>query len=248
MTYSIAGGNAAGRFEIDAASGELFYVGGGEDYETGSTRFELTVRASDGDQTTDTSVTVNVTDVAEAPTFAQAGYTFDLAEETDGSANRLSLGTVSATDPDGGSVTYSIEGGNAAGLFEIDAASGELFYVGGGRGLRDRFHPLRADRPGERRGSDDRHQRDRQRHGRGRAGGSRSAGYGSRIRARRRRYPSLPARTSPGIRRRAGGLRSATRRRAGSGAMATATGLPSSWWRGGPTSSICGAVPRATAR
>ena len=72
------------------------------------------------------------TDVAEAPAFAQAGYTFDLAEDTDGSVARLSLGTVSATDPDGGSVTYSIAGGNAAALFEIDAASGELFYVGGG--------------------------------------------------------------------------------------------------------------------
>ena len=132
VTYSIEGGNAAGLFEIDAASGELFYTGGGEDYETGSTSFELTVRASDGDQTTDTTVAVNVTDVAEAPAFGQAGYGFDLAEDTDGSANRISLGTVSATDPDGGSVTYSIEGGNAAGLFEIDAASGELFYTGGG--------------------------------------------------------------------------------------------------------------------
>ena len=132
VTYSIEGGNAAELFEIDAASGELFYTGGGEDYETGSTSFELTVRASDGDQTTDTTVAVNVTDVAEAPAFGQAGYGFDLAEDTDGSANRISLGTVSATDPDGGSVTYSIEGGNAAGLFEIDAASGELFYTGGG--------------------------------------------------------------------------------------------------------------------
>ena len=132
VTYSIEGGNAAGQFEIDAASGELFYTGGGEDHETGSTSFELTVRASDGDQTTDTTVTVNVTDVAEAPAFAQAGYAFDLAEDTDGSADRISLGTVSATDPDGGSVTYSIGGGNAAGLFEIDAASGELFYTGGG--------------------------------------------------------------------------------------------------------------------
>ena len=132
VTYSIEGGNAAGLFEIDAASGELFYTGGGEDYETGSTSFELTVRASDGDQTTDTTVAVNVTDVSEAPAFAQAGYGFDLAEDTDGSTNRISLGTVSATDPDGGSVTYSIEGGNAAGLFEIDAASGELFYTGGG--------------------------------------------------------------------------------------------------------------------
>ena len=132
VTYSIEGGNAAGQFEIDAASGELFYTGGGEDYETGSTSFELTVRASDGDQTTDTTVTVNVTDVAEAPAFAQAGYGFDLAERADGSTNRVPLGTVSATDPDGGSVTYSIEGGNAAGQFEIDAASGELFYTGGG--------------------------------------------------------------------------------------------------------------------
>ena len=132
VSYGIEGGNAAGLFEIDAASGELFYVGGGEDYETGATSFELTVRASDGDQTTDTAVTVNVTDVAEAPAFAQAGYAFDLAENADGSANRISLGTVSATDPDGGSVSYGIEGGNEAGRFEIDAASGELFYVGGG--------------------------------------------------------------------------------------------------------------------
>ena len=70
--------------------------------------------------------------MAEAPAFGQAGYAFDLAEDTDGSTNRIALGTVSATDPDGGSVTYSIGGGNAAGLFEIDAASGELFYTGGG--------------------------------------------------------------------------------------------------------------------
>ena len=132
VSYGIEGGNESGRFEIGAASGELFYVGGGEDYETGSTSFELTVRASDGDQTTDATVTVDVTDAAEAPAFAQAGYAFDLAEDTDGSANRISLGTVSATDPDGGSVSYGIEGGNESGRFEIDAASGELFYVGGG--------------------------------------------------------------------------------------------------------------------
>ncbi len=283
LTYSIEDGNAAGLFEIDAASGELFYTGGGEDYETGSTSFDLTVRASDGDQTTDATATVSVTDVDEPvevdppvaepdparaaaedlgditelaaarfprgaldggadgvgwyrftlsearevalglrrqdadadlvledaeghelhssersgttnewmretllagtyyvrveaqeaganayvfrygvgdadpaevarleaerlsaqeqeqeqvqqrpPAFGSQFYGFELPEDTDGSANRISLGTVSATDPDGGSVTYSIEDGNAAGLFEIDAASGELFYTGGG--------------------------------------------------------------------------------------------------------------------
>ena len=68
----------------------------------------------------------------QPPAFGSQFYGFELPEDTDGSANRISLGTVSATDPDGGSVTYSIEGGNAAGLFEIDAASGELFYTGGG--------------------------------------------------------------------------------------------------------------------
>ena len=68
----------------------------------------------------------------QPPAFGSQFYAFDLAEDTDGSTDRISLGTVTATDPDGGSVTYSIEGGNAAGLFEIDAASGELFYTGGG--------------------------------------------------------------------------------------------------------------------
>ena len=68
----------------------------------------------------------------QPPAFGSQFYGFELPEDTDGSANRISLGTVSATDPDGGSVSYSIEGGNAAGLFEIDAASGELFYTGGG--------------------------------------------------------------------------------------------------------------------
>ena len=198
VTYSIEGGNAAGLFEIDAASGELFYTGGGEDHETGFTGFELTVRASDGEQTTDTSVAVNVTDVAEAPAFAQAGYTFDLAEDTDGSADRVALGTVSATDPDGGPVTYSIEGRQRGGAVRDRRGQRRGVLCGRGRGLRDRFYQLRADCPGERRGSDDRRHRDGQRHGCGRAGGRsirRLRAAGSEHAADGTR--SLPARTSP---------------------------------------------------
>ena len=132
LAYSLEGGNASGRFEIDAASGELFYTGAGEDYESGTTSFELKVRASDGELFTDTTVTVSVTDVAEAPAFARQGYAFELAENTDGSTDRVSLGTVSAIDPEGAALSYSIEDGNASGLFEIDMASGELFYTGAG--------------------------------------------------------------------------------------------------------------------
>ena len=53
-------------------------------------------------------------------------------EHTDGSTARVSLGTVSATDPEGAALSYSLEGGNGSGLFEIGAASGELFYTGTG--------------------------------------------------------------------------------------------------------------------
>ena len=51
----------------------------------------------------------------QPPAFGSQFYGFELEENADGSANRLSLGAVSATDPDGGSVSYSIAGGNAAG-------------------------------------------------------------------------------------------------------------------------------------
>ena len=128
LGYSLVGDS--GSFAIDEASGELFYAGAGEDFEAGTTQFTLTVRASDGSETTDTTVTVNVTDVNETPTFADASYTFDLAENTDGSTNRVSLGTVAATDPEGTTLVYSLVGDS--GSFDIDEASGELFYAGAG--------------------------------------------------------------------------------------------------------------------
>ena len=128
LIYSLVGDS--GSFEIDETTGELFYNGSGEDYESGTTQFTLTVRASDGSETADTTVTVNVTDVNETPAFAQASYAFDLAENADGSTDRVSLGTVAATDPEGASLAYSLVG--ASGSFEIDEASGELFYKGSG--------------------------------------------------------------------------------------------------------------------
>ena len=132
LTYSIEAGNDAGLFEVDGATGELFYAGVGEDYESGPTSFELTVRASDGELSSDTPVTVNVTGVPEAPAFGHSSYAFELAENADGSGERVSLGSVSATDPDSPALTYSIEDGNDAGLFEVDEATGALFYAGAG--------------------------------------------------------------------------------------------------------------------
>ena len=72
VAYSIEGGNESGSFEIDAASGELFYVGAGEDYEAGAAQFDLTIRASDGALTADAAVSVAITDVPEQTIVAPA--------------------------------------------------------------------------------------------------------------------------------------------------------------------------------
>ena len=99
LSYSIEGGNAAGLFEIDAASGELFYTGAGEDFEAGTGPFELTVRASDGDLSMDTAVTVSVTDVQEAPTPKSVsepdGEDFSANNSTDG---RVAVGDSATGD------------------------------------------------------------------------------------------------------------------------------------------------------
>ena len=130
VRYSLAGGNEL--FTVDETSGELYYVGPGEDYESGVTSYELTVRASDAAHTVDTTVTVTVTDAAEAPAFGEESYAFELAENVDGRVNRLLLRAVTATDPDGDEVRYSLAGEIESGLFAIDETSGELFYVGSG--------------------------------------------------------------------------------------------------------------------
>ena len=132
LTYSIEGGNESGLFAIDDATGQLYYTGAGEDYEGGSVSYVLTVRASDGGAHDDVAVTVNITDVDEAPAFAETSYAFDLAEHADGREERVALGAVSATDPENGELTYSIEGGNESGLFAIDDATGQLYYTGAG--------------------------------------------------------------------------------------------------------------------
>ena len=132
VRYRLVGGDESRRFAIDPDTGEVFYVGRGEDYESRVTSHELTIRASDGAYSTEATVTVTVTDVAEAPAFSEESYAFELPENTDGSTERQSLGTVEATDPDGGAVRYSLAGDNASGLFAIEETSGELYYVGSG--------------------------------------------------------------------------------------------------------------------
>ena len=123
-------------------TGELSYVGGGEDYESGPRSYTFTVRASDGELSDEAEVTVLVDDVNEPPYFGSGSYTFDLDENADGSTNPVALGRVSATDPEGDALTYAITGGNDHARFSIDGLTGELSYVGGG----EDYEALPADK------------------------------------------------------------------------------------------------------
>ena len=116
VAYSITAGNTGNVFAIDSSTGAITYTGSGEDHET-TPSFSLTVRASDGIANTDATVTVNVTDVNEAPAFAGTTTSFDVAENT------ANVGSAAAADPDSAdiTVTYALSGTDHD-LFSISAA------------------------------------------------------------------------------------------------------------------------------
>ena len=134
LAYSLAGEDAE-RFEVDGTTGEVRYVGAGEDAETGPAGWEFEVVVADrGGLTHRAPVTVALLDVNEAPSFADSAYAFELAENVRGPRD---LGRVDATDVDAGDVlTYGLASGDGT-RFEVDGASGEVRYVGGGENYED---------------------------------------------------------------------------------------------------------------
>ncbi len=123
LTYSITGGNADGVFTIDANTGEITIADNTNlDRET-TASYGLTVQVSDGTNTDTAAITVNVGDINEfAPVANDA--TVGINEDA---ANGASVHTVVATDQDAtANLTYSITGGNADGVFTIDANTGEI--------------------------------------------------------------------------------------------------------------------------
>ena len=122
LTYSL-GGVDAEAFSIDTATGQL-QTAAALDYGT-KTSYSVTVSVSDGREGTDSIVvTISVTDVNYAPAFTDgATTTRTVAENT---ASGQDIGTaVAATDKDNDTLTYSLEGADAA-SFSIDTASGQL--------------------------------------------------------------------------------------------------------------------------
>ena len=137
LIYSLSGADSA-LFSVGASTGQI-RVGASTvlDHESPADSgndnvYELTVQVTDGknvdgssDTTIDDSiiVTITVRNVNEPPEFDSSGVELEVAENT---ATNTNIGDqIAATDPEGGDVTYSLTGANA-GLFDVDASSGQV--------------------------------------------------------------------------------------------------------------------------
>ena len=123
LTYSLTGGDAA-LFHIDAETGQITVGEDTElDFETRTT-YAPAVVADDGKgATTDMTVTINVTDVNDKPSFPDETVALEIAEN---SATGSPIGDpIAAVDQDGDPLTYSLAGDDAA-LFRIDAETGQI--------------------------------------------------------------------------------------------------------------------------
>ena len=118
LTYAITAGNTNGAFAVDNA-GQLTVANAAEVSTTGT--FTLTVTLTDNGGLSDTAtITVNVSDQNDAPTFTGEPYAFTLAEN---SAAATAVGNTPATDTDAGqTLAFAITAGNTGGAFAVDAA------------------------------------------------------------------------------------------------------------------------------
>ncbi len=132
-TYSIVGGADAALFTINAATGALTFISG-RNFESpadvgANNIYDVIVRATATGGSDDQSIAVTVTNVNEAPDITSNGGAATAAINV--AENTTAVTTVTATDPEGDTRTYSIVGGADAALFTINAATGALTFVSG---------------------------------------------------------------------------------------------------------------------
>ena len=133
FVYKLSGGADRTRFTIDPFSGLLQFRTPTPNYESpgdagGNNVYDLIVEVDDGPLSSFQAITVTLQNVNEVPVILSngAGASASLTVNENTSA----VTTVMATDPEGG-VTYSLSGGADAALFTIDAATGQLRFIGG---------------------------------------------------------------------------------------------------------------------
>jgi len=130
LTYSIQSGNGDGIFQINPINGEITIADNSNlDFESTSS-YNLVIRLTDdgaGSLFDEQTVVINITDINEAPVLP-ATAALNVGEF---SGNGDAVGTVTASDPEGDTLDYRIDGGTGAALFNIDN-SGNITVNGDG--------------------------------------------------------------------------------------------------------------------
>ena len=125
VTYAL-GGRDAVSFDLVRSTGQL-QTNLALDYER-QREYEVTITARDDHGGSSTiTVTIQVEDVADTPTFQELSYEFPVREDA---AVGAAVGTVTATPAGGGALTYALTPDPAAGPFAIDGSSGQLTVAG----------------------------------------------------------------------------------------------------------------------
>ena len=125
ITYALFD-DAGGRFAIDAATGVVTVADGSLLNREAATSHDITVRASSQDgSTADSSFTIAINDLNDNSPIVGLGQSFSVSEFA---TNGTSLGIAVASDVDtvGSIQNWMITSGNSDGIFEIDAATGEI--------------------------------------------------------------------------------------------------------------------------
>src|SRR6185503_10668226 len=118
VTFSLTGADAAA-FTINASTGAVTF-NASPDFETKSA-YSFNVVASDGNLTSSQAVTIGVTDVAPAITSTTS------VSVPEGTSTATTVYTAAANDVQGGTVTFSLGGADAA-AFTINASTGAVTF------------------------------------------------------------------------------------------------------------------------
>ena len=128
ITYSFSSADSA-YFDINPETGALSFkespnFENPQDQGQDNT-YAITVNAADSTHSTSVDLSVEVSDVDEAPQFAQDSETIEIPENT---SSASTIYTAAASDEDGDTITYSLSGTDAA-HFTLNSATGGLNFV-----------------------------------------------------------------------------------------------------------------------
>ena len=122
LTYSLSG-TGSELFSIDAAGN--ITLNSNFDFETASS-YSLTLTVTDGVHQVSEIISITITDVNEAPTTSIAMASTSFSEDA---AVGTTIANASATDPEGGTITYTLSG-EGSDKFTVDS-NGNISLSGG---------------------------------------------------------------------------------------------------------------------